>query len=199
LKRIYLITPNILTKKFYSFLPKVLASKKVKFLQLRCKSYSRSKIDIHLRKISTITKKHKVKLIINDDSSFIKKYKNTGFHLGQKDLMKKNNISNLNKKNCFGITCHNSISLAKKALKFKPHYIAFGAFFPTKTKRVKYIAKKDILKKAKKLKTKIVAIGGITNKNYKELIESGADYIAISSFIWKNKRFNPAQAIKLFK
>jgi thiamine-phosphate pyrophosphorylase len=199
LKRIYLITPNILTKKFYSFLPKVLASKKVKFLQLRCKSYSRSKIDIHLRKISTITKKHKVKLIINDDSSFIKKYKNTGFHLGQKDLMKKDNISNLNKKNCFGITCHNSISLAKKALKFKPHYIAFGAFFPTKTKRVKYIAKKDILKKAKKLKTKIVAIGGITNKNYKELIESGADYIAISSFIWKNKRFNPAQAIKLFK
>jgi thiamine-phosphate pyrophosphorylase len=199
LKRIYLITPNILTKKFYSFLPKVLASKKVKFLQLRCKSYSRSKIDIHLRKISTITKKHKVKLIINDDSSFIKKYKNTGFHLGQKDLMEKNNISNLNKKNCFGITCHNSISLAKKALKFKPHYIAFGAFFPTKTKRVKYIAKKDILKKAKKLKTKIVAIGGITNKNYKELIESGADYIAISSFIWKNKRFNPAQAIKLFK
>jgi len=199
LKRIYLITPNILTKKFYSFLPKVLASKKVKFLQLRCKSYSRSKIDIHLRKISTITKKHKVKLIINDDSSFIKKYKNTGFHLGQKDLMEKNNISNLNKKNCFGITCHNSISLAKKALKFKPHYIAFGAFFSTKTKRVKYIAKKDILKKAKKLKTKIVAIGGITNKNYKELIESGADYIAISSFIWKNKRFNPAQAIKLFK
>ena len=199
MKRIYLITPNILTKKFYSFLPKVLASKKVKFLQLRCKSYSRSKIDIHLRKISTITKKHKVKLIINDDSSFIKKYKNTGFHLGQKDLMEKNNISNLNKKNYFGITCHNSISLAKKALKFKPHYIAFGAFFPTKTKRVKYIAKKDILKKAKKLKTKIVAIGGITNKNYKELIESGADYIAISSFIWKNKRFNPAQAIKLFK
>ena len=199
MKRIYLITPNILTKKFYSFLPKVLASKKVKFLQLRCKSYTRSKIDIHLRKISTITKKHKVKLIINDDSSFIKKYKNTGFHLGQKDLMEKNNISNLNKKNCFGITCHNSISLAKKALKFKPHYIAFGAFFPTKTKRVKYIAKKDILKKAKKLKTKIVAIGGITNKNYKELIESGADYIAISGFIWKNKQFNPAQAIKLFK
>jgi len=199
LKRIYLITPNILTKKFYSFLPKVLASKKVKFLQLRCKSYSRSKIDIHLKKMLTITKRHNVKLIINDDSFFVKKYKNTGFHLGQKDLMKKDNISNLNKNNCFGITCHNSISLAKKALKFKPHYIAFGAFYPTKTKQVKYIAKKDILKKAKKLKTKIVAIGGITNKNYKELIESGADYIAISGFIWKNKQFNPAQAIKLFK
>ena len=183
MKRIYLITPNILTKKFYTFLPKVLASKKVKFLQLRCKSYSRSKIDIHLKKILTITKKYNVKLIINDDSSFVKKYKNTGLHLGQKDLTKKNNISNLNKNYCFGITCHNSIPLAKKALKFKPHYIAFGAFYPTKTKQVKYIANKDILKKAKKLKTKIVAIEGITNKNYKELIKSGADYIAISGFI----------------
>ena len=199
MKRIYLITPNILTKKFYTFLPKVLASKKVKFLQLRCKSYSRSKIDIHLKKILTITKKYNVKLIINDDSSFVKKYKNTGLHLGQKDLTKKNNISNLNKNYCFGITCHNSIPLAKKALKFKPHYIAFGAFYPTKTKQVKYIANKDILKKAKKLKTKVVAIGGITNKNYKELIESGADYIAISGFIWKNKQFNPDQAIKLCK
>ena len=147
----------------------------------------------------TITKRHNVKLIINDDSFFVKKYKNTGFHLGQKDLMKKDNISNLNKNNCFGITCHNSISLAKKALKFKPNYIAFGAFYPTKTKQVKYIAKKGILKKAKKLKTKVVAIGGITNKNYKELIKSGADYIAISGFIWKNKQFNPVQAIKLFK
>ena len=199
MKRIYLITPNILTKKFYSFLPKVLASKKVKFLQLRCKSYSRSKIDIHLKKMLMITKRYNVKLIINDDSFFVKKYKNTGFHLGQKDLMKKDNISNLNKNNCFGITCHNSISLAKKALKFKPNYIAFGAFYPTKTKQVKYIAKKDILKKAKKFKTKVVAIGGITNKNYKELIKSGADYIAISGFIWKNKQFNPVQAIKLFK
>ena len=72
-------------------------------------------------------------------------------------------------------------------------------FFPTKTKKVKYIAKKNILKKAKKLNTKIVAIGGITNKNYKMLLKSGADFIAISSFVWKNKEFNPIQAVKLFK
>ena len=152
-----------------------------------------------MRKILTTTKRYDVKLIINDDASFVKKYKNIGFHLGQKDLVKKNNILNLKNNYFFGITCHNSISLAKKALKLKPHYIAFGAFYPTRTKQVKYVANKDILKKAKKLNTKIVAIGGITNKNYKELIKSGADYIAISSFIWKNKQFNPAQAIKLFK
>jgi len=199
LKKIYLITPNTLTKKFYSYLPNVLASKKVKFLQLRCKSYSRSKIENHIRKILKIIKKYKVKLIVNDDASFSQKYKDTGFHLGQRDLIKKDNLINLNKNKFFGITCHNSIRLAKKALELKPSYIAFGAFYPTKTKKVKYVAKKDILKKAKKLKINVVAIGGITNSNYKELIKCGANYIAISSFIWKNKEFNPVQAIKLFK
>ena len=199
MKKIYLITPNILNAKFYSYLPKVLATNKINILQLRCKSYSKVKIEKHLKKILPLTKKYKVKLIINDHSSFSESYKNIGFHLGQKDLVKKNNQSKFKKNNFFGITCHNSIILAKKALKFYPNYIAFGAFFPTKTKKVKYIAKKNILKKAKKLNTKIVAIGGITNKNYKMLLKSGADFIAISSFVWKNKEFNPIQAVKLFK
>ena len=199
MSKIYLITPSILSKKFYTYLPKVLSSKKIKFLQLRCKSYSRSKIENHIKKILPITKKYKTKLIINDDTSFAQKYKSTGFHLGQKDLLKKKNILNLKKNNFFGVTCHNSILLAKKTLKIKPNYIAFGAFYSTKTKKVKFVAKKNILKKAKKLNVKIVAIGGITNNNYKDLIKNGANYIAISSFIWKNKEFNPVQAIKLFK
>ncbi len=78
-------------------------------------------------------------------------------------------------------------------------YVAFGAFFPTKTKKVKYVADKNILKKAKKLNIKVVVIGGITNKNYKDLLRYGADFIAISSFVWKNKEFTPLEAIKLFK
>ena len=105
----------------------------------------------------------------------------------------------LNKKIVSGITCHNSLSLAKKAILLGSTYVAFGAFFPTKTKKVKYVADKNILKKAKKLNTKIVAIGGITNKNYIDLLKFGADFIAISSFVWKNKEFTPLEAIKLFK
>ena len=108
-------------------------------------------------------------------------------------------IMRLSKNIVFGITCHNSLSLARKAILLDSTYIAFGAFFPTKTKKVKYVADKNILKKAKNLNTKIVAIGGITNKNYKVLLKDGADFIAISSFVWKNKEFNPLEAIKLFK
>ena len=41
----------------------------------------------------------------------------------------------------------------------------------------------------------IVAIG-INNKNYKKLIKSGANYIAISSYIWDNPKLKPEFAIK---
>ena len=153
----------------------------------------------HIKKVLPITNKYKVKLIINDDIQLAYKFKNVGFHLGQNDL-KKNKIKlRLNKKRVFGITCHNSLNLAKKAILLGSTYIAFGAFFPTKTKKVKYVADKNILKKAKKLNTNIVAIGGITNKNYIDLLKFGADFIAISSFVWKNKEFTPLEAIKLFK
>ena len=153
----------------------------------------------HIKKILPITKKYKVKLIINDDVQLAYKFKNVGFHLGQNDLKKNKKKLRFNKKIVFGITCHNSLSLAKKAILLDSTYVAFGAFFPTKTKKVKYAADKNILKKAKKLNTKIVAIGGITNKNYMDLLKLGADFIAISSFVWKNKEFTPLEAIKLFK
>ena len=199
MKKIYLISPNELNKYFYNFLPRVLSTKKVKFLQLRCKKYSRKNLTKHIKKILPITQKYKVKLIINDDAYLASKFKRIGFHLGQKDLRKSEKKIYLNKKKFFGITCHNSLSLAKKAILINSSYVAFGAFFPTKTKIVKYIAKKNIIKKAKKLNTKIVAIGGVTNKNYKDLLKCGANYIAISSFVWKNKEFSPLEAIKLFK
>tara|TARA_E500000178_G_scaffold261810_1_gene258776 strand:+ start:34 stop:633 length:600 start_codon:yes stop_codon:yes gene_type:complete len=199
LKKIYLISPNKLNKYFYNFLPRVLGTKKVKFLQLRCKKYSRKNLTKHIKKILPITQKYKVKLIINDDAYLASKFKRIGFHLGQKDLRKSEKKILLNKKKFFGITCHNSLRLAKKAVLLNSSYVAFGAFFPTKTKIVKYIAKKNIIKKAKKLNTKIVAIGGVTNKNYKDLLKCGANYVAVSSFVWKNKEFSPLQAIKLFK
>ena len=113
--------------------------------------------------------------------------------------MKNKTYLNLYKKKFFGVTCHNSLNLAKEAILLNSSYVAFGAFFPSNTKKIKFVATKNILQKAKKLKTVIIAIGGITNRNYKNLLVCGANYIAISGFVWKNKEFNPLQALKLFK
>mgnify|MGYP001203351569 FL=1 len=105
----------------------------------------------------------------------------------------------INKK-IVGITCHNSIRLAKKACKDKADYIAIGAFYQSKTKKSKFKATINDLKKFRKLSnTKIVAIGGINETNYKKLLLNKADFLAISGFIWNNKNLKPDEAISKLK
>ena len=91
----------------------------------------------------------------------------------------------------------NSKSLIKKAIKKKADYIAIGAFFSSRTKKIKFKADLNLLKYAKKItKIPIIAIGGINSKNYKKLLLNKANFLAISGYIWKNKKLKPKDAIK---
>ncbi len=122
-----------------------------------------------------------------------------GCHLGQKD-MHINNARKLLKNKIIGMTCHNSIKLASEAIGNNANYIALGAFGTTKTKKVKFRADIKTIKKLKKISNiPIVAIGGINNLNYKKLLLNKADFLAISGFIWNNKKLKPINAIKLLK
>ena len=198
-KFIYLVSPNNIYTQFYKDLSKILSTDKVSFFQLRLKKYSlRSKILIG-KKVKRICKKYRVKFLVNDDPFLAKKLNADGCHLGQKDtsiIETKKLIGN----KIIGITCHNSIKLAKSAIKGKASYIAFGAFYSTKTKATKYKATTKILNKAKKLtKIPLVAIGGINNNNYKKLLLNNANLLAISSYVWSNKKFKPLEAIENLK
>ena len=198
-KFIYLISPNKIPNNFYKNLKLILKTGKVSFFQLRLKKYShKNKIFIG-EKVKSICKKNKVKFIINDDPLLALKLNADGCHLGQKDM----NIIMAKKilgKKIIGITCHNSINFAKKAIKSKASYIALGAFYQSNTKKTKYAASIKILKKVKKFtKTPIVAIGGINASNYKNLLLNKANFLAISGYIWKNKKYKPLQAIERFK
>ena len=198
-KFIYLISPNKVSNSFYKNLKLVLKTNKVSFFQLRLKNYSLKKKIIIGKKIKDICKKFKVKFIINDDPYLTLKLDADGCHLGQKDMDIKKAKKILGKK-IVGVTCHNSINLAKKAIKYKPSYIAFGAFYLSKTKKTKYKASINILNKVKKYtKTSIVAIGGINSTNYKNLLLNNANFLAISGYIWKNKKYKPLQAIERLK
>ena len=151
------------------------------------------------KKIKKICKKYNVKFIINDDPLLAQKLNADGCHLGQKD-MDIDKAKKILKRKIIGITCHNSINLAKKAIKAKVNYIAFGAFYLSKTKKTKHKASVKILNQVKKItKIPIVAIGGINCDNYKNLLLNNADFLAISSYIWKNKKYKPLKAIERFK
>ena len=198
-KFIYLISPSKINKSFISDLIKVLKQNKVSLFQLRLKKISIKKKLIIGRRIKKICKRFNVKFLINDDVYLAKKLGADGCHLGQKDV-DLIEAKKLLKKKIIGITCHNSIKLAKKAIDGKADYLAFGAFFISSTKKTKYKANLNLLKKIKKItKTPIVAIGGINSYNYKKLLLNKANFLAISGYIWKNKKLKPIEAIKNLK
>ena len=198
-KVIYLISPLKIDNTFYQNLKCVLKQKKVSFFQLRLKKEKFKNKLIIGKKIKRICKKFKVKFLINDDVYLAKKLNADGCHLGQSD-MKINKAREMIGNKIIGVTCHNSIKLAKVALENKADYLAFGAFYSTETKKTKYKPSLDILKKARKLtKIPIVAIGGINFKNYKKLLLNKANLLAISGYIWKNRKLKPFEAIKKFK
>ena len=192
---IYLISPNKIKRGFYSDVKVVLSSNLVSFFQLRLKKYSlgeREKIGIKIKKIC---KKYKVKLIINDDPNLAKKIGADGCHLGQNDMVIQE-ARKILKKKIIGITCHNSKKLIRYAVKDGANYIAIGAFFKSKTKKVNFIAKPSLISWAKRFtKLPVIIIGGITNKNFRKLLLHKPDFLAISGGIWNKK---PSKAIKEF-
>ena len=192
---IYLISPNKIKKSFYNNLNVVLSSNLISFFQLRLKQYSlieRKEIGIKIKKIC---KKYKVKLIVNDDPNLAKEISADGCHLGQSDMNIRRARKILRKK-IIGITCHNSKKLIKQAVKDGANYIAIGAFFKSKTKKVNYIAKPSLISWVKRFtKIPVVIIGGINNKNFRKLLLHKPVFLAISGGIWDKK---PAKAIKKF-
>ena len=196
-KFIYLISPNkIINNLFYKNLDLVLKSKKVMFFQLRIKNVNIKKKALIAKRILKICKKNNVKLIINDNPYLATKVDADGCHLGQND-MDISKAKKILKNKIIGVTCHNSIKLAKYASSNGANYIALGAFYKTKTKKVIHKASFKTLNKIKKLvKIPVVVIGVINHKNYKKLLLNKADFLAISGYIWNNKNFKPEQAIK---
>ena len=199
-KFIYLVSPNKVTNNnFYGDLSKVFKSNKISFFQLRLKNTMVKRKFLIGKKVKKICKKFNVKFLINDDPILAKKLNADGCHLGQKD-MSINEARKILKNKIIGITCHNSIKLAKIAIDNSADYIAFGAFNDSKTKKTRYKAKINILLSIKKMTNiPIVAVGGINFGNYKKLLLNKANFLAISSYIWNNKKLKPYEAILKLK
>ena len=166
---------------------------------MRLKRYSFKEKILVGKKIKRICRTNKVKFIVNDEPWLAKKLNADGCHLGQKDMSIDEARKVIGNK-IIGITCHNSIKLAKSAIKSKVSYLAFGAFYSSETKRVRFYATTKILNKVKKLTNiPIVAIGGINSNNYKNLLLNKANFLAISGYIWNNKKYKPEKAIEILK
>jgi len=132
------------------------------------------------RAILELCREQRVPLLINDDVKLARKIGADGVHLGQSDTRLVEARQQLGAGAIIGVTCHASLELAKQAQENGASYVAFGRFFPSKTKPDAPAANPSLLIDAKQqLSVPICAIGGITPDNASLLIENGADLIAV--------------------
>lgn len=131
-----------------------------------------------------LCRKFKVPLIINDDLRLADLTDADGVHLGREDAGLREARIILGPKKIVGVSCYQSLELARQAQADGADYVAFGSFHPSPTKPQALRAPIHLLREAAELKLPVVAIGGITAENAVELVEAGADAIAVISALF---------------
>ena len=132
------------------------------------------------KKLCKLCSQYKATFIINDDIELAKQSNADGIHLGKDDVALENARKELGTNAIIGISCYNSLERAQEMQNRGADYVAFGRFFPSKTKPNAPQAEIKTLVQAKQnLDIPVVTIGGINIQNAPRLIESGADAIAV--------------------
>lgn len=187
--KIYLISPpRIELGKFTADLEQLLASKLVSVFQLRLKDYRLDEVKLIANSLKTVCQKYNCPIILNDYGDIAIELGFDGVHLGVDD----GRISELRikapKNFIIGASCYDSKHLAMVAGEEGADYISFGAFYSSSTKKSQGKPTLEIVKWCDQLMNlPIVAIGGINNSNCRPLVEAGADFIAVISYIWNAK------------
>jgi len=132
------------------------------------------------RAVLELCREQRVPLLVNDDVELALQIGADGVHLGQSDTALVEARQRLGNGAIIGVTCHASIGLAIQAQENGASYVAFGRFFPSRTKPEAPPADPALLGEAQQqLTVPVCAIGGITPENADQLLEAGADLVAV--------------------
>ncbi|MRI32826.1 thiamine phosphate synthase [Endozoicomonas sp. OPT23] len=152
----------------------------MKVLQYRDKSLDADKRLRQASMLRVLCHSYQALFIINDDIELAADVEADGVHLGQQDETIAEARQRLGDYAIIGISCEGSMEQAQTAVEQGANYIAFGRFFPSRTKPDAKPAELSLLPAAKEaFKVPVVAIGGITMDNAAQLIEAGTDMIAV--------------------
>ena len=156
----------------------------MKILQYRDKSENHKKRLQQCQQLRKMTQQANCLLIINDDAELALQCRADGVHLGKQDARISQARQLLGKQAIIGVSCYNQLELAQSASTAGANYIAFGRFFKSRTKPDAVQAHPDILQQANIFDLPIVAIGGISQDNAPELINAGADMVAVINAVF---------------
>ncbi|MCE3254834.1 MAG: thiamine-phosphate diphosphorylase [Rickettsiaceae bacterium] len=186
--QIYLISPPKINSNFAADLNIALATNHIGLFQLRLKDYQDDDAIKIGKELLEICRKNQTPFILNDRLDLALKIGADGVHIGSEDGDLEFIKNNAPKNFIVGVSCYDSRELALNAAKNGVDYVSFGTFFPSKTKNSIGKPNPEILSWCKKtLNIKSVAIGGITPENSPKLVEAGADFLAVISYIWENQ------------
>ena len=149
-------------------------------IQFREKHLPREERGREARALAALCHERNIPLIINDDIELAAACGAAGVHLGQDDAPVSRARRRLGQQAIIGVSCYNQMERARTAAGTDASYVAFGRFFPSKTKPGAVQAMPALLEQARReIKLPIVAIGGITPENGAELVHAGADLLAV--------------------
>jgi thiamine-phosphate pyrophosphorylase len=151
----------------------------------------RDKSDDHGRRLweandlAMLCRSQRVPFIINDDIALARGCQADGVHLGRDDANLGEARAQLGPRAILGASCYDSIERAQAAVAEGADYIAFGSFFPSRTKPDAVHASLELLHVARDMfKLPITAIGGITAQNGGHLVNAGAQLLAVSHAVF---------------
>jgi thiamine-phosphate pyrophosphorylase len=185
IKGLYAITPDVADTAELVRKVRLALSGGVSVLQYRNKAASaKLKLD-QAGALRELTRAFSVQLIINDDALLARQVDAEGVHLGEADgsLIAAREV--LGSDRLIGLSCYNRPELAYQAVQQGADYVAFGSFFASTVKPGAVAAKPDLLRQVRReIAIPLVAIGGITAENGVQLLQAGADALAVISAIF---------------
>lgn len=159
-----------------------------RIIQYRDKTSDHSKRLRQASEVKHLCDQYQALCIINDDIELALTVDADGLHIGRDDGVLTEIRQQLGNHKVIGVSCYNQLALAKTAAEHGADYIAFGSFFPSPTKPDAPTASLELLTQARnQIQTPICAIGGITLNNANQLLEAGADMLAVISDVFANE------------
>lgn len=181
---VYLITPDEAdTARLLERVQPLLAAGAT-WLQYRNKSADAGTRHEQARALQALCAASSVPLIINDDAALAAAVGAAGVHLGEDDGDIAAARTLLGPGAIIGASCYDQLALARRAVAAGASYVAFGAFFPSRSKATTRRAHPRLLHEAAALGVPRVAIGGLAADNAAPLVAAGADLLAVISSVF---------------
>jgi thiamine-phosphate pyrophosphorylase len=154
-------------------------------VQLREKDVAPAEVIRLGKEILAVTRRYGALLIVNDHPAVAREIGADGVHVGREDPPVAEARALLGPQAIIGASCYGEVEQAVAAEQAGADYVAFGTPFPSPTKPKRTDIALDIFQAAQqRVQVPVFAIGGITLANAQQIIDAGADGIAVVSGVF---------------